>query len=174
MNTVIVGVESFLDYELKQYNKNIDAKTNEEAMKILKSINIDCYATIIVSPEWGEEEFAFCKEKIRSLGIHYVNLQPFTPLPGTGINVKEDELIIPYSDFPKWDLAHVTIHPKKMSVADFYMNIIKLYNSILFQPKFLIYYMKNYNLVMLWKMINGSYMVWKQYMQKIKEAKKNA
>ena len=81
LKTVIVGFESFFDHELEQYNKGIDTKTNEEAMRVLNLYNIDCYATIIVSPEWGKKEFEFCKEKIRNLGIHYVNLQPFTPLP---------------------------------------------------------------------------------------------
>jgi len=174
LKTVIVGIESFFDHELEQYNKNIDAKTNEEAIKVLNFHSIDCYATIIISPDWGEEEFAFCKEKTRSLGIHYVNLQPFTPLPGTGIKVKDKELIIPYTDFAKWDLTHVTIRPKNMSVADFYISIIKLYNSVLFQPQFLIDYVRKASMLMLWKMIKGSFMVKRQYMQKIREAKYNA
>ena len=174
LKTVIVGVESFFDHELEQYNKNIDAGTNEEAMKILSSNNIDCYATIIVSPDWGKDEFDFCRKKIRNLGLHYVNLQPLTPLPGTGKKVTANELVIPYADFPKWDLAHVTIRPQKMSVADFYRSIIKLYNSILFQPQILIDYLKKYNLSMLWKMITGSFRVWRQYMRKIREAKRHA
>ena len=174
LRTVIVGFESFFDHELERYNKNIDSKTNEEAMEVLHSHNIDCYATIIVSPDWGENEFASCKEKIRNLNIHFVNLQPLTPLPGTSMKVTDEELIIPYSDFSRWDLAHVTIRPEKMSVADFYKHILKLYNSILFQPPVLIDYIKKYDLLMLWKMIKGSFMVWRQYMLKIREAKQNA
>ncbi len=174
LKTVIVGIESFYDHELKNYNKNLEAKTNEEALKILNINKIECYATIIVSPDWGKDEFDYCKEKIRKLGIHYVNLQPFTPLPGTGIKVPDNELIIPYTDFARWDLAHVTIRPKKMSIADFYRNILRLYHSTLFQPQFLFDYLKKYDPVMLYKMIKGSLMVWKQYGLKIKEARRNA
>ncbi len=174
LKTVIVGFESFFDHELEQYNKNIDAKTNEEAMKILNLQSIECYATIIVSPDWGKDEFDFCEEKFRDLGIHFVNLQPLTPLPGTGSKVNDNELIIPYSDFTKWDLAHVTIRPQKMSVADFYKSILKLYNSIVFQPRVLVDYIKRYNLPMLWKMIKGSFLVKRQYVRKIREAKRNA
>ena len=174
LKTVIVGFESFYDHELKNYHKNTDAKTNEEAMKVLNENKIDCYATIIVSPDWGKKDFDFCRDKIRELGIHYVNLQPFTPLPGTGNTVEMDELIIPFSDFERWDLAHVTIRPKKMSTADFYKNILRLYNSILFQPRFLLDYIQKYNLVMLLKMIKGSIKVRKQYWSKIKEVKRNA
>ena len=174
LKTVIVGFESFFDHELEKYNKNIDAKTNEEAMRILNEYNIDCYATIIISPDWGKYDFEYCKEKIRSLGIHYVNLQPYTPLPGTGIEANDEELIIPYTDFAKWDLAHVTIRPKKMSVAEFYSSIIRLYNSILFQPRYLIDYLFKCNSRMLWKMLTGSIKVSKQYLKKIKEAKRYA
>ena len=174
LKTVIVGFESFYDHELKNYNKNTDAKTNEEAMKVLNHNKIDCYATIIVSPDWGRKEFDFCRDKIRDLGIHYVNLQPFTPVPGTGKQVEPDELIIPYSDYERWDLAHVTIRPKKMSTGEFYESILRLYNSILFQPRFLLDYIKKYNLVMLLKMIKGSIKVRKQYWSKIKEVKRNA
>jgi hopanoid C-3 methylase len=174
LKTVIVGFESFYDDELKNYNKNTDAKTNEQAMQVLNHNKIDCYATIIVSPDWGKKEFDFCRDKIRELGIHYVNLQPFTPLPGTGSKVEMDELIIPYSDYERWDLAHVTVRPKKMSTADFYKNILRLYNSILFQPRFLIDYIKKYNLVMLLKMAKGSIKVRKQYLKKIKEVTHNA
>jgi hopanoid C-3 methylase len=174
LKTVIVGFESFYDHELKNYHKNTDAKTNEEAMKVLNDNKIDCYATIIVSPDWGTKEFDFCGDKIRELGIHYVNLQPFTPLPGTGNTVEPDELIIPYSDYERWDLAHVTIRPKKMSPVDFYKNILRLYNSILFQPRFLIDYVKKYKLMMLLKMVLGSIKVRNQYLSKIKELKRNA
>ncbi|MEN8228247.1 MAG: cobalamin-dependent protein [Bacteroidota bacterium] len=174
LRTVIVGFESFSDQELRRYNKNTDAKTNEEAITVLNANNIDCYATIILPPDWGKEEFAHCRDKLRALGVHYVNLQPLTPLPGTGLEVNDKSLIIPYSDFSRWDLAHVTIQPEKMSVANYYKNILKLYNSVLFQPRFLMDYIRKYNVFMLCKMIKGSLMVWRQYMAKIREAKQNA
>ena len=81
---------------------------------------------------------------------------------------------VPHSDFNRWDLAHVTIRPEKMSVADFYKNMLRLYNSVLFQPRFMLDYVKNYNVFMLLKMIKGSFMVWKQYMVKIRESKQDA
>ena len=173
LKTVIVGIESFFDDELIQFNKNIDSKTNEKAMQVLRRLGIECYATIIISPEWGKKEFEYSKDKIRELGIHFVNLQPLTPLPGTGQVVNPDDLLIPYSDYAKWDLAHVTIRPKRMSVADFYKSIIKLYNSILFQPRFLIGYILKNNFKMLWKMAIGSIRVSKQYSRKIREAKRD-
>ena len=171
LRTVIVGFESFFDHELEQYNKNINAATNEKAMKVVNDTGIECYATIILPPDWGRKEFGLLKKKIRQLGIHYVNLQPMTPLPGTENNQYQKNLIIPYSDFAKWDLAHVTIQPEKMSVADFYKELLGVYNAALFQPAFLLDYLKRYPISMLCKMIKGSFLVWKQYLQKIKEVK---
>jgi len=143
-------------------------------MRILNHHNIDCYATIIVSPEWGKKDFDFHKNKFKNLGIHYVNLQPFTPLPGTGQKVNKDDLLIPYSEYEKWDLAHITIRPDKMEVAEFYKSILNLYNSILFQPRFLFEYISKSNFIMIYKMIVGSYKVSRQYRRKIKEARRNA
>ena len=174
LRTVIVGFESFFDDELKQYNKNIDATTNEKAMQVLNDTGIECYATIILSPDWGKKEFSLLKEKIRKLGIHYVNLQPMTPLPGISNHQYQNRIIIPYSDFAKWDLAHITIQPAKMSVADFYHEILGVYHAALFQPVFLLNYLKRYPVSMIWKMMLGSYKVWKQYRQKIKEVKRYA
>lgn len=170
LRTVIVGFESFIDAELERYNKNTSVRINEEAMQILNQLNIECYATIIVSPDWGREEFEFYKNKFRELGIHYVNLQPLTPLPGTDQMIDEKELLIPYSEFEKWDLAHITIKPTKMSVADFYRSILKLYYSILFQSAFLFKYLRNSRISMVLKMLTGSSRVTKQYKKKIKEA----
>ena len=174
LKTVIVGFESFFDHELEQYQKNTDAKTNEKAMQVLNSNQIDCYATVILHPDWGKEEFGYCRAVMRKLGIHYVNLQPLTPLPGTEMEVPEDSLVITRSDFSKWDLAHVSLLPEKMSIADYYQELVRLYNAVLFQPRFLLKYLSNFPPFMLWKMLRGSFLVWRQYMVKIREAKRNA
>lgn len=174
LKTVIVGIESFLDDELDRYNKNIDAKTNQEAMNVLNRLGIDCYATIIVSPDWGKAEFENCRQNLSQLGIHYVNLQPLTPLPGTELKIPESELVFPYTDFHKWDLAHISIYPSRMSVVEFYSSILRLYKAVLFQPRFLLKYLKSYNLLMLWKMLKGVYIVQNQYLKRIKQAEKNA
>lgn len=170
LKTVIVGFESFYDDDLEKYNKKTSSSENEKAMKILKNLDIDCFATIIIAPSWDINDFMFCRKKIKELGIHYINLQPLTPLPGTGCTVDDKNLMIPYNDFEKWDLAHVTIRPEKMSVADFYNEILITYRSILFQKGYLWSYIKKYPVQMLWKMFTGSWNVYRQYKEKIREA----
>jgi radical SAM superfamily enzyme YgiQ (UPF0313 family) len=107
---------------------------------------------------------------LKSLGIHYVNLQPLTPFPGTGIVVDPDSLLIKRDDFPRWDLAHISMKPEKMPVTQFYREIIRLYDSIVFQPNIILKYLVQYTPVQWWRMIRGSYLVRRQYMDKIREA----
>ncbi|MCW8802711.1 MAG: radical SAM protein [Candidatus Bathyarchaeota archaeon] len=170
LRTVIVGFESFFEEELKSFGKNIDVKTNYEAMRVLNELNIDCYATVILSPEWGKKEFRNLENTLKKLKIHYVNLQPLTPLPGTDFMVPESKLIISHNDYAKWDLAHVTISPSKMSTAEFYKELLSLYAKIIFQWWVLKKYLSTIPLKMLLRILIGSSRVHRQYQKKIKEA----
>ncbi len=170
LRTVIVGFESFFDDELKSYAKGTDVATNREAMAVLRKHGVDCYATVIIPPHWTRDHFRHCRTVMKDLGIHYVNLQPLTPLPGTGFEVPDCELVFGRTDYPKWDLAHVTLRPRHLSVREFYLWIIRLYSALLFRPSVLWGYIRKYRARQLWKMFAGTLRVRKQYSAKIKEA----
>ena len=174
LKTVIVGFESFSDSELDKYNKKTSVSMYFDTMNVLKKEKIDVFATIIIPPEWDKSDFKNMVKVVKSLGIHYVNLQPLTPLPKTGVSYPEDKILIKKEDYAKWDLAHVSVQPEKMSVADFYREILKSYAAILYQPKVLWKYLTNFPPIMLWKMIVGSSRVANQYRKKIKQAEKYA
>jgi hypothetical protein len=97
-------------------------------------------------------------------------LQPLTPLPGTGISFPASQIIIERTKYEKWDLAHISVQPSKLSVPEFYLEILKAYNAILFRPKVLWKYLTTYKPVMLLKMLRGGIRVSKQYRMKIKES----
>ncbi len=170
LSTVIVGFESFFDEELARYSKGTTAPINREAMHVLRSNGVECYATVIIPPEWDRDRFAECGAIMRSLGIHYVNLQPLTPLPGTGYDLGSARLVIRRDDHARWDLAHVSLRPDHLTVAEFYAAIIDLYNEILFQPAILLVYLRRYRLRQIWKMAVGTWRVRRQYLRKIREA----
>ncbi len=170
LRTVIVGLESFFADELAAYDKGTDPATNERALHVLREHGVDCYATIILNPDWGPDEFVFLRRKLIELDIRYVNLQPLTPLPGTGFVVPEEKLLFHRSDYAKWDLAHVAVRPSKMSVQQYYREIIRSYEAVLYRPGVLLSHLK-YPPLMLWKMLRGSWSVHRQYQQKMKEAK---
>jgi radical SAM superfamily enzyme YgiQ (UPF0313 family) len=171
LRTVIVGFESFLPDELERYGKGGDVETNRAAMGVLHRLGVDCYATLILHPSWGNAEFAATGKALRDLGIRSVNLQPLTPLPGTGLHYPDEALVLRRDDYPRWDLAHVTVRPERMSVSEYYRQIIRLYLATLYQPRHLLGYLK-YPLRMQWKMAVGSRRVYQQYLGKLAEARR--
>ncbi|RKY95170.1 MAG: B12-binding domain-containing radical SAM protein [Ignavibacteriae bacterium] len=170
LKTVIVGFESFFEEELESFAKNIDVDTNYKAMEILNKLKVDCYATVILSPDWDKEQFRKLEVILKKLKIHYVNLQPLTPLPGTDFMASKDQLLIERDDYAKWDLAHISISPSKLSVADYYKELLRLYGKVLFQSWVLKKYLFNTPTKMLIKIIMGSWRVRRQYQMKMKEA----
>jgi radical SAM superfamily enzyme YgiQ (UPF0313 family) len=173
LRTVIVGLESFIDTELDGFNKKTSSNINELAMGVLNKYGVDCYAAVIISPSWGKEEFMAAGRIMNSLKIRFVNLQPLTPLKGTGIDVDESTLVVSRSDFARWDLAHVTIRPEKMSLKEFYENILELYEKVIMKPGNLINTLK-YPLHMQIRMSRGLRKVRKQYKKTIIGASYNA
>lgn len=174
LRTVIVGFESFSDKELDKYNKNTSVEMYKETMAVIKREKIDVFATIIIPPEWDKIDFKNMVSVIKSLGIHFVNLQPLTPLPKTNVSFPENQIIIDKLNYPQWDLAHISVMPTKLTVSEFYKEILNAYNSILYDPKVMWKYLTTYSPIMLFKMLIGGYRVTKQYKTKIKEAEKNA
>lgn len=170
LRTVIVGFESFSDKELDNYNKHTSVAIYKETMAVLQREKMDVFATIIIPPDWDKSDFKQMVTVIKSLKIHFVNLQPLTPLPKTGVSFPADQIIIDKLNYPHWDLAHVSVQPTKLSVAAYYKEILKAYNAILYSPDVLWKYLTTYSPVMLFKMLVGGYRVSKQYNQKIKDA----
>jgi radical SAM superfamily enzyme YgiQ (UPF0313 family) len=171
LRTVIVGIESFSDQELASFEKRTTADINELALRVLKESGVDCYAAVITSPEWSEDDFNAAGKKLLKMGIKFVNLQPLTPLKGTGIEVADENLVISREDYPRWDLAHVAIKPVKMSVSHYYTQLMHLYERIMFHPKNLFSHFIHYPLYMQWKLAKGIYRVHKQYKERIKNTK---
>lgn len=174
LKTVIVGFESFSDKELDAYNKNTSVEMYKQTMTVLNKEKITCFATIIIPPEWDKQDFRHMVRVVKSLELYFVNLQPLTPLPKTGISFPENEIIIPRKEYEKWDLAHITVQPTKLTVPEFYEEILSAYNAILYAPKVIWIYLTTYKPVMLFKMLVGGIRVNKQYRQKIKEARQHA
>jgi len=173
LRTVIVGIESFNDKELDSFNKKTSRSINEQALLVLKNCGVDCYAAVITSPDWSEEDFKAAGNKLLQMGIKFVNLQPLTPLKGTGIEVADADLVVGREDYARWDLAHVVIKPEKMSVSQYYACIMHLYERILFHPKNMVSHMFHHPLFLQWKLALGLYRVHKQYKERIRNSTLN-
>jgi len=166
LRTIIVGFESFNDDELSSLNKKTIAETNEKAMKVLNANKVDCYASVIVMPEWDKNDFDRATKKMIELGIRFLNVQPLTPLEKTDIQFDENRLIVPRSEYEKWDLAHVVVKPEKLTLTQYYKEILRMYERVMFRPQNLIHHIK-YPLSMQIKLFRGAFRVRKQYLKKM-------
>ena len=168
LKAVIVGLESSNEEELKKYNKKSDILLNEEAVKILQKYDIECYGTLILGIDWSKKDFDNLYKWIKKINIKFVNLQPFTPMPGTELfDEYKEKLIIPRTEYEKWDLAHLVVAPSKMSVRAFYYNTLKLYLKCILRPSNSFYIANKYGYFESLKLcFKSNTIVW-QYLKKI-------
>ncbi len=128
LQAVFVGIESFKREDLASYDKRTSVENNVKAVKILEANGVDCYSGIIAGMDWGADDFSSLAAWLNQFENPAMNLQPLTPMPGTKAYKKcRDRFIVKRSDFGNWDMAHVVMQPLRMTVSEFYMNIVKTY-----------------------------------------------
>jgi len=168
LSAVIVGIESASQDELDGYDKRTKVDDNVAAVRILKKYNVECYATVILGMNWDKSDFKRLFYFLKELGIVFVNLQPFTPMPGTPYyNEYKDRLLISLEQPEKWDIAHVVIKPGKLSVRQYYAQIIKLYYKITVTSKHTGYMIRRYGLKQTLKLSLGAIGITWQYFVKM-------
>ncbi|MFZ1376062.1 MAG: cobalamin-dependent protein [Geothrix sp.] len=128
LKAIFVGIESFREAELEQFQKRTTVAMNIRAVEILDELGIECYSGIIVGTDWERRDFdaliAFLKRFKRPL----LNVQPLTPMPGTPLFERiKGQVTVPREDYHLWDMAHMLIDPTRMSRRAFYLNIIRVY-----------------------------------------------
>lgn len=168
LDSVIVGIESLRSKDLKKYNKKTTKDINELCIKVLRKLDIELYATLIIPLDFTIEDFKDMTNWLRDLDVRFVNLQPLTPLPGTDIFERYlPKLLVEREDYHLWDMAHVVLKPKYMSIRRFYLELLISYYKIVMRPKHLFYLVKKHGINSNLKMLIGSSFVSFQYVKKI-------
>lgn len=168
LQAVIVGIESVREKDLEAYHKKTTKAVNEECIKILKELEIELYATLIIPLDFTKRDFKELTKWLKNLNVRFVNLQPLTPLPGTEIfRDYLPDLIVKREDYQVWDMAHVVLKPEFMSIRSFYLEMIIAYYKVIMRPKNLWQLLKKYGIKANVKMLVGSSFVTLQYIQKI-------
>lgn len=136
LRAVIVGLETAQEEELKLYNKKTSKTINEKAIEILAKHKVDCYGTLILGIDWDEKDFDYLYRWLKKWNLRFINLQPFTPLPGTPLYEQyQEQLVIPRERHEQWDLANLVVKPSKISIRRYYFNILKIYFKLTLNPK---------------------------------------
>lgn len=168
LQAVIVGIESLRGQDLEAYNKKTTKDINEDCIKLLKELDIELYATLIIPLDFSKKDFKDMTNWLRNLDVRFVNLQPLTPLPGTDIfDDYLEDLIVKREDYHLWDMAHVVLKPKYMSIRKYYFYLLLSYYLVVMRPKHLLALIKKYGLKSNIKMLIGSSFVSFQYIKKI-------
>lgn len=128
LDAVFVGIESFKQSDLNDFNKKTDVETSEKASEILYKYGVDLYAGAIVGPDWDKKDFDDFTKWLRRMHIRFTNLQPLVPLPGTAIyNDYKQQLLLDPKEYEKLDLTHLAIMPTKLTPTQYYHQIIRGY-----------------------------------------------
>ncbi len=168
LRAVIVGIESIRKTDLDTYNKKTTVQINEDCIKILRELDIELYATLILPMDFDKQDFKNLTNWLRDMKITFVNLQPLTPIPGTEIfGDYEKKLLVDRENYEMFDMAHVILKPKHLTVREFYIQILLSYYRVVMRPKNSIRLLKKYGLKENLKMLKGSQRVSLQYLSKI-------
>lgn len=123
---LLVGIESFQDEELIKLNKKVAAKTNVEALRILRKLGISVSPHLIVDPEFSRADFRRLFRSVCELEIFRPVFTVLTPLPGTQLYEENyDRLAIRDYDF--FDFTHAVL-PTRLSRREFYRQYASLYS----------------------------------------------
>ncbi len=123
---VIIGYETFSDNQLEKWNKGVTVDENFQAAKILKESGIAAYASFILHPDFSKEDFKKLKEYHKKLKPELTSFSPLVPHPSTPLyNQYKDRLIHKKEDYEKWNFGDVMIKPSKMSLRQYYFEVLK-------------------------------------------------
>ena len=170
LQAVFVGIESFTDDELNDYDKQTNVDMNIKAINILERHGVQCYSGIIVGLDWEVKDFDLLIKWLNSFKYPAaVNIQPITPMPGTALYESlKDELIISRSNYELWDMAHLVLKPSKMPIADYYQQIVRSYLLTSANLRSHFYILKKYGLFNYLRVSYGAFYVYRQYRKLIK------
>lgn len=172
LSAVFVGIESFEEQALSKLKRGINVDMNVKTMTLLQEIGIECYSGIIVNSDWSEAQFRHLSSWLNRFNWPIVNIQPLTPIPGTTLYEREkDKIVVARENYELWDMAHVLIPPKHMSVRRFYWNIMRSYATSSVGPKAHLALIRKYGLRVYWRVIRGVIFIAAQYLKMALSAK---
>jgi len=134
---ILIGFESFDNEELEFYGNKTTNDMNIASSTFLKSINVKIYASFILNPDWSKSDFNTFRKKISMLDAEITSISPLQPFNCTSLHsVYNNRLIVSPSEHRAWNLGTVVIKPSKMSISEYYPQII-------FTVLYLNFYKKN-------------------------------
>jgi radical SAM superfamily enzyme YgiQ (UPF0313 family) len=127
LDSVLIGLESIFEDDLKGYHKNISGQMARKCVEILHKNNVEIRANFIVKPEYSREDFKKLKEKVFELNIDRPTFAVLTPFHGTEEYERtKDKFITNKLEF--FDCYH-TFLPTKLPLKEFYKEFADLFRA---------------------------------------------
>ncbi len=124
LRAAIIGFEEISDHGLAAMNKSNRADNNTEAIRILHDLGITIVGDFIVSPEYEEKEFTALTDYIDANNIDLPMITVMTPLPGTALHNKMQN-IITIKDLDYYTLTNA-VTPTRLPEEEFYRHYAEL------------------------------------------------
>ncbi len=173
LKAVIVGYESFDDAQLKKYNKAATTDENLKATEILRSSDIACWGSFILHPDWDKEDFKKLNRYKKLLKPELLTFSPLNPHPLTPLFEQyKDRLLYDEVDYDKWNFGDVLIMPSKMSLRDYYWEVLKFTFGVNLNWHSLKYTIKTFPLSNTLRMLFGFNTLISVYISNFKNANK--
>ena len=172
MAAVLVGYESFKDEEMESYKKGSTVEENITASRLLKEMGIDCWASFILHPDWDKEDFRMLKKHIKKLKPEISTFSPLTPFIGLPYHEKyKSRFIYNVDEDEKWSFGQVVIYPSKITLQQYYIEILKLIlytNIVLNSSK---YMLSRFGLATYFRLVKGGFKILPKYIKLILQSK---
>jgi radical SAM superfamily enzyme YgiQ (UPF0313 family) len=126
LELVYVGFESLEEDTLDSYNKQATASQNREAREILRKLDLNIHAALMVNPDFAKEDFLALHRAIRELAPAEFAFTVFSPPPGTKLFDDNRGRFICDDPCYYYDCLH-TILPTKLPLKKFYRYFAILY-----------------------------------------------
>ena len=127
LEDVFIGFEKSVQAELEAVNKRNTVENNEKALAVLRRQGIEPTASFIVSPDYGQAEFAALRAYVRRLRLRWPTFTALTPLPGTAL-FEEMKGRLTTANFELFDLLHAVV-PTRLPLPEFYGELAALWRS---------------------------------------------
>jgi len=128
LDSLLMGFEFYSQEDLDYVGKGTSPEKNEQAIKLLQSLDINLYPLFMVRPDYDETNFKAFAQYVKGLDFNgMVQFSVLTPLPGSDLFDELKAQILDL-DLEYFDCMH-TVLPTKLPLKEFYAQFAKLYRD---------------------------------------------
>jgi len=157
LKAVLVGYESFKDEELSTYHKASRVNDNLLASRLLKEMQVDCWASFIFHPDWSKADFKDFRRYMRRLQPEICTFSPLTPFPNLPLYKEyQDRLLVKKENYHQWSFGQMVVRPSKLSIRGYLYQMLLSSLYINYVNNNITYLIRKFSLGTVFRIVTGS------------------